>query len=275
MIISNKHSFVFVHIPKCAGTTVRSPLKAFDDCNGAYTGRVDNHPDLGNLDYVHIPLFTLKEYFEGEFKSIKDYWSFAVVRDPFARFGSSVSQHLKKYSDRPLHKCSPIDIKIAIDSSIDYLSRQPRDNHCLPPEYIHFQKQIDYIELNSEQLVDSLYTVNEIDLLLEEVGKYVGQSLNQDCKKETAVTRANQSIVFRNDVLRWITETARPLTNQISLFLPKSAKRYIRDTIYVPRDERMKAMFSAGYVQDFVRSYYVEDIALYKKVEESFQAKAS
>jgi len=40
MIIINTQRFTFVRVPKCAGTTIRHPLQAFDDCNGAHTARV-------------------------------------------------------------------------------------------------------------------------------------------------------------------------------------------------------------------------------------------
>jgi hypothetical protein len=89
MIISDRHHFVFAHIPKCAGTSVRDALQHLDDRDGFYTGRVDQHPTLGLLDYVHIPLFNLRDHFRSEFEKAGDYWSFAVVRDPFGRFPSA------------------------------------------------------------------------------------------------------------------------------------------------------------------------------------------
>ncbi len=80
MIISDKHQFAFVHIPKCAGTSLRSILQHFDDRGSKFTGRVDHHTELGELDYVHIPLFALREHFRPEFEAVQQYWSFAVVR---------------------------------------------------------------------------------------------------------------------------------------------------------------------------------------------------
>jgi hypothetical protein len=274
MIISHTYRFAFIHIPKCAGTTVRNPLQIFDDTNGVYTRRVAEHPVLGNLDYVHIPLFGLKKYFEKEFMSVTDYWSFSIVRDPYARFASSVSQRLKMYSDLPIHKCGLTEVRKAIEESIDYLLQQPTNNHLLPPEYIHFQKQIDYIELNGEQIVESLYTVNDVNLLLKDVEQRIGQTLGEGSRTANSVPRANQSVVFRNNALRWMFETARPVTNKVGLLLPDRFKQGIRDKVYVPRDQRMKDLFTKDYVQDFIREYYAEDIALCEKVDNRLQAKA-
>jgi len=275
MIISNTHRFVFIHIPKCAGTTVRQPLSKFNDWGEAGPPWQINDPVLGAIDYGHMPLYTLRDHFEEEFKTVTDYWSFAMVRNPFARFASSVSQRLKMYSNQPIHRSNLDDIRKAIDESIDYLSQQPRSNHRLPPEYIHFQKQIDYIELDGEQIVDSLYTVDDVDKLLEEVGQRVGRSLGQSNQAGGVQPRANQSIVFRNDLLRWVIETARPLSNKVSRLLPEGVKQWVRDQIYIPRDQRMKNLFTADYIQDFIRDYYAEDIALYKKVGYHDQVAAS
>ena len=82
MIISDKEKFVFVHIPKCAGTSVRSRIEHLDDRSGAYSGRLEQHPELGLLNYVHLPLQTLSDHFPAEFECIKSYRSLAVLGIP-------------------------------------------------------------------------------------------------------------------------------------------------------------------------------------------------
>ena len=118
MILSKPHKFAFIHIPKCAGTTVRNLLQSFDSMEGHFTSRVDTHPVLGQLDYVHMPLFVLRDYFPEEFEMVRDYWSFCCDAGSFARFASSVSQHLKMYTDRPIHMCAEKEVRKAIDECI-------------------------------------------------------------------------------------------------------------------------------------------------------------
>lgn len=89
MIISDRHHYVFAHIPKCTETSVRDALQHLDDRDGFYTGRLDQHPALGLLDYVHIPLVTLRDHFRPELEKAGDHWSFAVVRGPIGRFPSA------------------------------------------------------------------------------------------------------------------------------------------------------------------------------------------
>lgn len=274
MIISDEYNFVFVHIPKCAGTTVRAPLQKFDSRNGAFTSRVDEHANLGNLDYVHIPLFVLRDYFPEEFEAARRYWSFAVVRDPFDRFASSVSQHVNMYSNKPIQKRKLGEIKRYVDEAIEYLSHQPGGQHRLPPEYIHFQKQVDYVRLDGELLMDSLYAVDEIDQLLADVGQRIGWSLT-DGERKSKASRANQTMVFRNEALRWVIQGLRPLTIGLGKVLSERRKKKLRDRLYVPRDQRIKGLFDAEYVRDFVSNYYTEDIALYQQVDYKKRSEAS
>ena len=265
MILSKPHKFAFIHIPKCAGTTVRNLLQFFDSTEGHFTSRVDTHPVLGQLDYVHIPLFALRDYFPEEFEMVRDYWSFTVTRDPFARFASSVSQHLKMYTDRPIHMCAEKEVRKAIDECIGYLSNQPRENHRLPPEYIHFQRQVDYVQLDGVAIIDALYTVADIDILLDDICHHVGIPLRPPVGRDHSAK--NQSVVFRGEVLRSIINLARPLTNRVGLILPEKVKKRVRDYVYVPRDTRMNGLFTANCVCDFVEKYYTEDIALYEKAK--------
>ncbi|KPQ20037.1 MAG: Sulfotransferase family [Halomonas sp. HL-93] len=262
MIICEKHKFVFIHIPKCAGTSIRGILEPFDSRAGKYKGRVDHHPELGDLDYVHIPLFTLRDHFRPEFETVKQYWSFAVMRDPHARFASSVSQNLNKYSEKPIQKRSLQDIDLCIREIIDFLSDNGMGQILLPPEYIHFQRQVDFIELEGERVVTSLYAINQVDKLLLDVSRHTGNRLS-DFAPDGTMTTANQSKVFRSDLLRRLIESSRPATEKVRNILPEDFKQKIRDQVYVPRDQRMRELFAADHIRAFIRDYYAEDIRLY------------
>ncbi|MAY25778.1 MAG: hypothetical protein CMK02_05710 [Polycyclovorans sp.] len=268
MIISDRHHFVFAHIPKCAGTSVRNALQHLDDRDGFYTGRVDQHPTLGLLDYVHIPLFTLRDHFRSEFEKAGDYWSFAVVRDPFGRFPSSVSQRFKMYGAGAIQNQTTEKIKAEIEHSIKFLLRQPRHQYQLPAEYIHFQKQVDYVYLDGVQIVDSLYLVDEVDRLLQDVSARTElDSLVREGGSEPRL--ANRSMVYRNEALRRLVEITRPFARIIYRAVPKSAQQRLQSMIYVPRNSRLESLFSSEYVTDFIKDYYREDLALFDDVREA------
>jgi len=262
MIISDTYRFVFVHIPKCAGTTVRMRLQGFDTRNGEFYG-VRQHPQLGRLEYGHIPLFTLREYFPEEFATVRDYWSFAVVREPFSRFGSSISQRLKEYIKTPIHKLGMTEIMKHIDECIEYLSQQPRHAHLLQTEYKHFQKQIDFLEVDGECLIDTIYTLGQIDLLLNDVGQRVGRSITEP--EKNASSHENRTVVFRNEVFRKLIEAVRPLSDRAGKILPEGMKQNVRDYVYVSQVDRLKDVFAMQHVKDFIKDYYAEDFQVYER----------
>ena len=259
MIISEEHRFVFVHIPKCAGSSVRKRLNRFNEW------QVTGPPwiQMDGPSYGHIPLFVLREHFTREFEAVQDYWSFAVVRDPFERFASSVSQRLSEFGDQPIQNLSPKKIRSFIHKTIEYLSQHQQMRGLLPPDYIHFQRQLDYIELNGERIIDSIYTIDQIDELFADVERKTGQKL-VGATGQGKSTHVRQTIVYRSDLFRRVIENSRPITNYLSKVLPESTKQSIRDRVYVQRDKRLKGIFEEIYVQAFIRDYYSDDIALYK-----------
>jgi hypothetical protein len=172
------------------------------------------------------------------------------------------------YSDQPIHKRSKGQIRAVVEESIDYLSSQPQNQHRLVPEYIHFQKQVDYIEIEGARMVDNLYTVNTINDLLNDVSQRVGQTLTTPANKASQPL-ANRTVVFRNDLLRRIIESGRPLSDRLGQILPENAKQRIRDRVYVHRDERMSELFNSERVREFVENYYAEDLALYRQTIKS------
>ncbi|GHC32489.1 sulfotransferase family 2 domain-containing protein [Aidingimonas halophila] len=268
MIISNKYRFVFVHIPKCAGTTVRAVLQVFDDRNGFYTSRVEQHEDLGRLDFVHIPLFILEQYFSSELERIKRYWTFSVLRDPYSRFPSSVSQRMKKYGPGAVHTQSIKQVKKEVDEAIAYLSNQPKKPHLLPAEYIHFQKQRDYVELNGEWVVDTLYRLDQIPKLFQDVSNRTSGELTVS-DEVSGGAHANRSVVYRNNLMRSLIEPTRPATRVLTRAIPDSVRQKLRNLVYVPRDKRLRDIFESDYVIGFISDYYKEDIKLWNRLLET------
>lgn len=265
MIINDKHCFAFIHIPKCAGTTVRSPLEQFDSYEGTFTNRVDEHQALGQLDYQHIPLYTLRDFFKPEFEKVCDYWSFVVMRDPYTRFASSVSQHLKMYGTQLIHRLGTPEIKAHIEQTIEFLLKQPRRNHQLPAEYAHFQKQVDYIYLDEKQVVNSIFTVSEVDDLLRQVSAKVGHDLISEIHTEGAA-HANRSMVYRSEGIRRLLDSSRPIIGLVSRFMAESVRNKLRSALYVPRDLRFESLFASDYVRNFITDYYYDDIQLWNDI---------
>jgi glycosyltransferase involved in cell wall biosynthesis len=270
VIISDKHRFVFVHVPKCAGTTIRWRLKHLDDRNGDFTNGVFMHPKLGLIDYVHLPMHILRDHFPAEFAAIRDYWSFAITRDPYARFASSLAQHLNMYGAVPLLQSSVPEIEREIEKVIAYL-RSLRPGELPAAQYIHFHPQVGYLSVDGERIVKSVYTMDQVDQLLEDVAKLVGADFATPHDR-SAYPMENRSIIFRNDYVRRVVEGIRPAFRAVSWVLPERIKERMRAYAYVPRDQRLGRLFQAAHVRAFIEEYYAEDIALWKSLQAQAQA---
>ena len=80
-MISNEHKTVFIHNPKCAGSSVKTALKSN---KGSWI-----HGDW------HYTLKQLKD----KSPSISDYYKFSIVRNPYDRFVSAFTYNIEKVMD--------------------------------------------------------------------------------------------------------------------------------------------------------------------------------
>jgi hypothetical protein len=264
MIINNDHKFVFVHIPKCAGTSVRTVLKKFDSTQGFFSNNRGFHPDLGQIDLGHIPLSVLREYYPDTYEKIKSYFSFTVMRDPYSRFSSSLSQHLIMYGDKPFKYMKEIDLLKAVDDAIDYLSTCSVEK-SLPFNYIHFQSQHSYIFDQGEQQVQVIYDIKNIKKIFDDLGKLIGQSIKEEDLEENI--HIGKAMSYRTDMIGYCLDAVSPkFIGLAHRFLPKRAKDLLRSFIYLSRDEKFQNIFEAAYVKEFISKYYAEDIKLYHSV---------
>jgi hypothetical protein len=262
MIISKKHNFTFIHIPKCAGTTVRTVLSEFNEWKHSGPPWVKNHSYCGLMDFGHIPLFTLRDHFKNDFEAIKASWSFAVVRDPHERFASSVSQRLKMYNENSIYSLSTKDFERVIKKDIEFLINQPKTENLLPAEYIHFQKQSDYLKIEGEMLVDSIYTTGNLSELFEEIEKITGKKLSYRSDKSQDVRKEGETRVIKRDSLIWLVKAGKMFG--LNKIISSNIKQRILGPISTPRDQRLKSLFMEPYVKNFISDYYQDDIEIYK-----------
>jgi len=94
MIVSDSKSFVFVHNPKVAGTSVRLSLNPWRNPGKDFWGW-DLYPHAGGLiDLAHMPLDLLIQLHPEIFMRMQSHFAFGFVRDPYQRYFSSVSRYL-------------------------------------------------------------------------------------------------------------------------------------------------------------------------------------
>ena len=158
MIIDDEHGVAFVHIPKCGGTSVRNQLAPIDSCNGEFYGRKP-HDRLGVLDYCHIPLHVLASEFAPVYEKLSTYESFALVRDPHARFASATFERLALFSGVPRSKTTGA---MAIKEAEAVMAWLERRTHFSDAAYIHFARQIDFVAHEGRPVVANVFSLENM-----------------------------------------------------------------------------------------------------------------
>ena len=87
MIISDSKKFIFIHIPKTAGTSIAAALRQYQNpkCNALHSNSFDRKHPTTNEIKTHL----------GE-ERFNQYYKFAFVRNPWDRVLSNYYWHIKQ-----------------------------------------------------------------------------------------------------------------------------------------------------------------------------------
>lgn len=255
MIVSDTHRFIFVHIPKCAGTAVRTALGPYDESGGRFDRRVAADPTHGRLDFTHLPLHLLKDVAPDVMEKFATYATYAVCRDPFARFPSAVAQRIKMVHGTHIAAYDGDALQDEIDAVIAWLDRS---EHVTDPDYIHFARQSDYVFLDGRRMVETVAPVERIEALRTAIGARLGADL-------PSFGRENQRMVFTRPGLRGALTAGSVAAKRL---LPKSWSDHLRAaarSIWLrPAGSDVPEPFERPAVRSFIERYYRDDLALYR-----------
>ena len=275
MIISDTHEFAFVHIPKCAGTTLRNVLLPFDEHAARFYHRgVAPHPALGRLDYPHIPLSVLRDHFPADFEKLTAYRSFALVRDPFSRFPSSLHERLVQRDRRPLSDRSANEIAREVDAVLSYLARQPNKAVITDPEYIHFSRQCDYIVLDGRQIVGHPKPISEVEALLSDLAMIFGRPIRPEENKNQRISHNNAFIARVQDAVTRRIEGALPRRVWKPVYRPIKTAFFALGVIRTDTDA-LSTLPNIDEVNAFIAEFYAEDVRLFGKLTRSHRTQAA
>lgn len=266
MIISDKYQFAFMHIPKCAGSTVRHALAPFDEAAERYHNKaVAEHPVLKRLDHHHIPLAVLKEHFSDDFERLENYSSFALVRDPFTRFPSSLHERFTQRNRKSLGEFDIKEVAKEVDVVLDKLSRHPKDSPIIDPELIHFSRQKDFIFFGGQQVVKTVRTLGDVKDMLGEISQIVGRPILTDAWQNNRyyhtypIARAMQSAITRPIERALPRKVWKPVFNSMKSVL--LATGLIR-----PGGNPLPELPNADEIEAFISEFYADDIRLVETV---------
>ncbi len=264
MIINEAHRFVFVHIPKCAGSSVRTVLEAYNQWIQIDSRIIRKTPTHGIIDHNHIPLLTLRELYPESFGQVCSFESFALVRNPFDRFFSSVQQKMRMdllRNNQATRLFSDSEITSEIENVVAYLSTLPNSPHQLPHNYIHFQRQVDYIFLNDERIVKHVFCLHHLDQFFNTIKEKTG--IERPIPSESGDNQIeNRSELYRNGMLKWIDSATKPIRRLLSPVFPYQLRELYKNVTKVPSSNAYTNYLSPK-VRQCIESYYKEDIELF------------
>ena len=160
MIISDTQKFIFLHIPKCGGTTIRKSLINFDTRNNYFwmfdylPGAEAESPKL-QVDKAHMTLAIFKQLYPRDFELLNDYTVFAFSRNPIKRLISSFweprKRILKTFDENQLD----INLKNKIQELFNlYLEKLVLNYSFLDPSYLHSTPQNMYVTFGKKVVTD-------------------------------------------------------------------------------------------------------------------------
>ena len=257
MIISDEHRFVFVHIPKCAGTSVREQIARIDSYSGKF-GLKGPHPKLGYIDYSHLPLKTLRDHFPEEFEKVCSYRSVALIREPRERFVSAIFQHLREFHGIAATSLSRKD---AIRKAADIIKILDTGDVRQRLEFVHFNRQFDYLCVDGKIIVRDLFCMDDMMSFVDFVRARVNISLD-------VARKSNASTVSRFSAVSRVKKALRPAYMKM---LSSGGRDIIKNAmlssgLYVSPNEFYDSVKNYPEVSDFVDHYYANDLDIYHAV---------
>lgn len=161
MIINDRDGWIFVHNPKCAGSTVRKALMKYETRNNFYW--FFDEFDGAKIDKAHLPLMVLYRYSRPDFDLFSEYKVFGFVRNPYTRAVSAYNEtHQRIYRDFVSGELSLNDYRKSISDFIVNLKEGVLNG--LNFEYRHFLRQIDFFYFNGKCLADHIANIEKVDV---------------------------------------------------------------------------------------------------------------
>ena len=258
MIICPGQAFVFVHIPKCAGTSIRSQI-ALCDPDQISMARAGQHPVLGTIDYGHVPLDQLRVHFPENYSYVRRLDAFAVVRDPLQRFGSALRQVLWQYEKRPMTLIPPGELR---ETTLRMLDRVADEIDVPSAPFIFFMRQDRFILDDGQQVTDHLIPLDLVPNFIGYLSRRTGVPMETEA-------RANQNVDLK--VKGPVGKLAFHTNHLLRTVLPRDTHGWIKDRALRVLSTKRSAAEVSGVldlpeVQDFVTEHYTRDAAIYADV---------
>lgn len=248
MMLNDRLRLAFIHIPKSAGSTVMTALKPLNDLPAP--DKIFLHPRRGPISGYHLPLDVLRDHFPDIFARLADYDSYALVRDPRARFVSAFLQHLAEFQNLRLE--ARTDLRAPLADVIRQL--QAGAHHAA---LVHFQRQCDFIDLEGRRVIRNLYAVEDLPRMAQDMMRRHGVRIDGHAHVNR---RRLHSAIAGDRMLR----LARRARQALPAGLGEQIHRAWRAMAPRPPAPLYRALYADGELAHFVDRHYADDAALYR-----------
>lgn len=258
MILNYTHRIAFLHIPKCAGSSVKDQLRVLDETGGRFE-RAEPHPRFGRVHRAHLPLWLLRELYPDDFTAVTESASFAVLRDPVPRFASALAQRIEQFGKTDPFALPEDALRREVETVVTHLTDHP-DSPVL--EFCHFLRQRDFVDLEGRRVVSHLYRLEDVPALLAEISARSGQSV-------LAHAKSNEKLDFR---LQGLKAPVLAVNAALRRMLPAAAHAALKErakgliTRKGSKGPVWTQVLQRPEIRAFIDSYYREDAALLASV---------
>ena len=206
MIISDSHKFIFIHIPKCGGTSIRNVLRNFDTRNNyfwmhEYLPGATNQDFKQPIDKAHMTIPIFKRLYPKDFDLLKEYTVFTFVRNPVKRIVSSFWETRKNLFEVFDKNQSDINERIKLQKIFNsYLSNIVHGISFLNPSFLHATPQHMFIVDEKKTYTDVIIKLEEPNEGIKSLGVLLPEVANKISSQITN-TKFNVSSTSKKDFL--------------------------------------------------------------------------
>lgn len=167
VIICHNLKLVFLHVPKCAGTALRTVFEQ-DLITGSSVSLFDfgySHILRRHVDLAHLPLMDLRHF--PEWRCLEAYHTLACIRDPYARMASACREFYRQHSretELQMRERSPTPEQL-----LDYLRALPAAHEAHDLRYVHSFPMVWFTHYGDRPMVDSLLRCEQLPLDIQKL----------------------------------------------------------------------------------------------------------
>lgn len=272
MLICQRSDIAFVQIPKNGSKSIRRALEinfGLDHSptaqdlgwtvakfeNAYAVGSEDYFPELGKNNLDHLPLEFCAQYLPKTFATFRDANSFALVRDPRRRFISALLQRLAQFGGvKDLHADDPV-VHTEAAHVCEWLDGR---GLFFDKSYIHFARQVDFVDLDGVRMVDAIFPIERTDLAEAWVTQTAGGEF-----------RIPQEHVRRvpKGWAKGILEPAHRLAKKV---VPLQLREAIyplwrKSGFFENTASKYDSLLLGDHIEHFIKDYYAADFVLYEE----------